>query len=121
MALDGSSVGHIAGGGHNMGSSGSSGSGIGGSAGNHMSAAAAAAAAAAGVGAGVVNYQISQQLAALKKSTQHCQVGCIRLNCIVCKIIIFNIPDCFNSRQRFLKCNFISRILLWSFRSQLNV
>ena len=27
-----------------------------------------------GMGAGVVNYQISQQLSALKKSTQHCQV-----------------------------------------------
>ena len=27
-----------------------------------------------GMGAGVVNYQISQQLTALKKSTQHCQV-----------------------------------------------
>ena len=28
-----------------------------------------------GMGAGVVNYQISQQLSALKKSTQHCQVS----------------------------------------------
>jgi hypothetical protein len=28
-----------------------------------------------GMGAGVVNYQISQQLTALKKSTQHCQVS----------------------------------------------
>lgn len=27
-----------------------------------------------GMGAGVVNYQISQQLSTLKKSTQHCQV-----------------------------------------------
>ena len=30
-----------------------------------------------GMGAGVVNYQISQQLSALKKSTQHCQVSVI--------------------------------------------
>ena len=31
-----------------------------------------------GMGAGVVNYQISQQLSALKKSTQHCQVSPIK-------------------------------------------
>ena len=31
-----------------------------------------------GMGAGVVNYQISQQLSALKKSTQHCQVSPIQ-------------------------------------------
>ena len=43
-----------------------------------------------GMGAGVVNYQISQQLSALKKSTQHCQVNPIKQkkkNLIIRKVI----------------------------------
>ena len=41
---------------------------------NFPASAPASAPFSVGMGAGVVNYQISQQLSALKKSTQHCQV-----------------------------------------------
>ena len=42
---------------------------------SNFSGSASSASLAVGVGAGnVVNYQISQQLSSLKKSTQHCQV-----------------------------------------------